>query len=43
MRVVLQAIAAAGIRLRPDVAEPERSRRRAITLVPGRGGRVLVA
>jgi cytochrome P450 len=41
MRCVLSAILHS-VRLAPDRAEPERSRARGITLVPSRGGRIVV-
>ena len=43
MKVVLRAIAARVARLVPDAPPSERVTRRAITLVPARGGRVVVA
>ncbi len=41
MRIVLQTLAGRWKALRPDRAEPERVKRRAITFTPARGGRVM--
>jgi cytochrome P450 len=43
MKAVLRAIAAGIARLEPDRAAPERVTRRAVTLVPARGARVIAA
>jgi cytochrome P450 len=43
MKAVLRAVAAGIERLQPDRAAPERVTRRAVTLVPARGARVIAA
>jgi hypothetical protein len=43
MKAVLRAIAAGIERLSPDRDVPERVTRRAVTLVPARGARVIAA